>query len=177
MEETQGAQGSPRGVRGRRDARGLPHGYHSGQRVLLVGEGNLSFALALSTLFDGEGANILATSLDRPGVARAAYPDLRDIEESLEASGAAVRFGVDVEDGDALRKAAKGWWAAGNDPSARARGTRAAAAAAAAPSPARPRAPVPAGSSKGSTAWRGTSPAGVGAVGKTDRRAGEPGPA
>ena len=86
---------------------GLPHGYHSGQRVLLVGEGNLSFALALSTLFDGEGANILATSLDRPGVARAAYPDLRDIEESLEASGAAVRFGVDVEDGDALRKAAK----------------------------------------------------------------------
>ena len=74
---------------------GLPHGYHSGQRVLLVGEGNLSFALALSTLFDGEGANILATSLDRPGVARAAYPDLRDIEQSLEASGAAVRFGVD----------------------------------------------------------------------------------
>ena len=103
---------------------GLPHGYHSGQRVLLVGEGNLSFALALSTLFDGEGANILATSLDRPGVARAAYPDLRDIEESLEASGAAVRFGVDVEDGDALRKAAKGWWAAGNDPEARAANAR-----------------------------------------------------
>ena len=103
---------------------GLPHGYHSGQRVLLVGEGNLSFALALSTLFDGEGANILATSLDRPGVARAAYPDLRDIEESLEASGAAVRFGVDVEDGDALRKAAKAWWAAGNDPEARAANAR-----------------------------------------------------
>ena len=103
---------------------GLPHGYHSGQRVLLVGEGNLSFALALSTLFDGEGANILATSLDRPGVARAAYPDLRDIEESLEASGAAVRFGVDVEDGDALRKAAKAWWEAGNDPEARAANAR-----------------------------------------------------
>jgi 25S rRNA (uracil2634-N3)-methyltransferase len=103
---------------------GLPHGYHSGQRVLLVGEGNLSFALALTTLFDGEGANVLATSLDRPGVARAAYPDLRDIEQSLEASGAAVRFGVDVEDGDALRKAAKAWWAAGNDPEARAANER-----------------------------------------------------
>ena len=103
---------------------GLPHGYHSGQRVLLVGEGNLSFALALTTLFDGEGANVLATSLDRPSVARAAYPDLRDIEQSLEASGAAVRFGVDVEDGDALRKAAKAWWAAGNDPEARAANER-----------------------------------------------------
>ena len=53
---------------------GLPQGYHSGMNILLVGEGNLSFALALVTLFEGEGANILATSLDRQCVARAAYP-------------------------------------------------------------------------------------------------------
>ena len=99
---------------------GLPQGYHSGQRVLLVGEGNFSFALALTTLFDGEGANVLATTLDRPGVARAAYPDMRDIELSLEAAGAAVRFNVDVEDGDTLRRVAKEWWNAGNDPEARA---------------------------------------------------------
>jgi hypothetical protein len=91
---------------------GLPQGYHSGMSILLVGEGNLSFALSLVTLFDGEGANVLATTLDKHGVARAAYPDCRDIEESLEATGAAVRFGVDAEDPNALRKVAKEWWAA-----------------------------------------------------------------
>ena len=65
--------------------------------------------------FDGEGANILATSLDRQGVARAVYPDCEDIEESLEAAGAAVRFDVDAEDPDALRRVAKEWWAAGDN--------------------------------------------------------------
>ena len=94
---------------------GLPHGYHSGMRVLLVGEGNLSFALALVTLFDGDGANVLATSLDKRGVAVAAYDDFEDIVQSLEAAGAATRFGVDVEDGDALRRVARQWWASGDD--------------------------------------------------------------
>ena len=94
---------------------GLPHGYHSGMRVLLVGEGNLSFALALVTLFDGDGANVLATSLDKRGVALAAYDDFEDIAQSLEAAGAATRFGVDVEDGDALRRVARRWWASGDD--------------------------------------------------------------
>jgi len=88
---------------------GLPHGYHSGLRVLLCGEGNFSFALALVTLFDGDGSNIIATSLDRRVDAIAAYPDLRDIEESLESSGAAVHFSVDVDDNRALRRIMKKW--------------------------------------------------------------------
>lgn len=98
---------------------GLPQGYHSGQNILLVGEGNLSFALALVTLFDGEGGNILATSLDRQGIARSAYPDCEDVEETLRASGTGVRFGVDVEDPDVLKRVAKEWWAAGDEPNDR----------------------------------------------------------
>ena len=146
---------------------GLPHGYHSGQRVLLVGEGNLSFALALTTLFDGEGANVLATSLDRPSVARAAYPDLRDIEQSLEASGAAVRFGVDVEDGDALRRAAKAWWAAGNDPEARAAKARGGSGGGGGAEPGAPSGAGPGGFFKGfdRVVWNFPD-AGVGVVGR-----------
>ena len=94
---------------------GLPHGYHSGMRILLVGEGNLSFALALTTLFDGDGSNLLVTSFDRQRIARAAYPYCEDVEESLTESGAAVVFDVDVEEPDALRGVAKRWWAAGDD--------------------------------------------------------------
>ena len=94
---------------------GLPHGYHSGMRILLVGEGNLSFALALTTLFDGDGSNLLVTSFDRQRIARAAYPYCEDVEESLTESGAAVVFDVDVEEPDVLRGVAKRWWAAGDD--------------------------------------------------------------
>ena len=92
---------------------GLPHGYHSGMRILLVGEGNLSFALALTTLFDGDGSNLLVTSFDRQRIARAAYPYCEDVEESLTESGAAVVFDVDVEEPGALRGVAKRWWAPG----------------------------------------------------------------
>jgi|TARA_B110000977_G_scaffold34198_1_gene45686 25S rRNA (uracil2634-N3)-methyltransferase len=95
---------------------GLPHGYHSGQRILLVGEGNFSFALALTTLFDSEGTNLLATGLDKTGVARQSYPDMVDIEQSLCATGTGVRFNVDVQEEGMLKKVAKEWWALGNDP-------------------------------------------------------------
>ena len=95
---------------------GLPHGYHAGQRILCVGEGNFSFALALTTLFDGEGVNVLATSFDKTGVARASYRDAKDIAHALEATGAGVRHGVDVQEIDALKLVAKEWWAMGNDP-------------------------------------------------------------
>ena len=131
---------------------GLPHGYHSGMRVLLVGEGNLSFALAL-VLFDGDGANVLATSLDKRGVAVAAYDDFEDIVQSLEAAGAATRFGVDVEDGDALRRVARQWWASGDDEA-----------------PSTPEASVRAESSRDSTASCGTSQS-VGTVGWLSVRA------
>ena len=45
-------------ARVRAEARGdadAPHGYHGGARVLLVGDGNMTFALALTTLFGGMG--------------------------------------------------------------------------------------------------------------------------
>ena len=56
---------------------GLPNGYHSGMRILLVGEGNLSFALALTTLFDGDGSNLLVTSFDRQRMRARGVPVLR----------------------------------------------------------------------------------------------------
>jgi 25S rRNA (uracil2634-N3)-methyltransferase len=40
--------------------------YSSTQSILLVGEGDFSFSLALATGF-GSGENIVATSLDRYG--------------------------------------------------------------------------------------------------------------
>lgn len=99
------------------DARvtGLPHGYNSKSSVLLCGEGNFSFALALVTLFDGDGSNILATSLDRRDDAITAYPDLQDIEDCLEASGATVHFSVDVNDNKNLHRIVKQWSAPENN--------------------------------------------------------------
>ena len=89
---------------------GLPHGYHAGMTIMCVGEGDFSFALSLATLFDGDGANVLATSLDRRGLALDAYPDAADVVDALEASGAGVRFGIDVEEDGALERVARAWW-------------------------------------------------------------------
>ena len=52
-------------ARVRAEARGdadAPHGYHGGARVLLVGDGNMTFALALTTLFGGDGSGVVATT-------------------------------------------------------------------------------------------------------------------
>lgn len=51
-------------LNGLRRAAGLPLGYDSSQRVLLVGEGNFSFARALLRLFGGRGSGIVATAFD-----------------------------------------------------------------------------------------------------------------
>ena len=56
--------------RGARKKKGGPvqgggvQGYHSGQTILLVGEGNLSMARALLRLFEGNGRNLVATTYD-----------------------------------------------------------------------------------------------------------------
>ena len=39
-------------------------GYDRSQRILLVGEGNLSMARALLRLFEGNGRNLVATTYD-----------------------------------------------------------------------------------------------------------------
>ena len=85
----------------------------------------------------------------------------------LEASGAAVRFGVDVEDGDALRKAAKAWWAAGNDPEARAANERGGGGGGGGAEPGAPSGAGPGGCFKGfaRVVWNFPD-AGVGVVGR-----------
>lgn len=41
--------------------------YSSKQKILLIGEGDFSFALSLATAF-GNATNIVATSIDSPGL-------------------------------------------------------------------------------------------------------------
>ena len=56
--------------RGARKKKGGPvqgggvQGYDASQRILLVGEGNLSMARALLRLFEGNGHNLVATTYD-----------------------------------------------------------------------------------------------------------------
>jgi len=93
--------------------------YRPEKRTLLVGEGNLSFALALARTWaaaapaadaaGGEGeddaeaatdgpvaANLVATVYDRPEDLRAKYAEAADNAAALEALGATVRYGVDA---------------------------------------------------------------------------------
>jgi 25S rRNA (uracil2634-N3)-methyltransferase len=82
-------------ARGTSDA---PHGYHGGMKVLCVGDGNMSFALALATVCGNEGTNLVVTTRETLGVARKIYGDACDATvEALEACGATVHFGVECE--------------------------------------------------------------------------------
>lgn len=56
-----------------RQAAGLPLGYEPQQRILLVGEGNFSFARALVRLFGGLGATLVATAHDTEAVVKEKY--------------------------------------------------------------------------------------------------------
>ena len=56
-----------------RQAAGLPLGYEPQQRILLVGEGNFSFARALVRLFGGLGATLVATTHDTEAVVKEKY--------------------------------------------------------------------------------------------------------
>jgi len=88
-------------AKARADARGTggaPHGYDGSQKTLLVGDGNLTFALALVTLFGGDGSGLAATTaLSRGASARAHGTMFEDTVEALEASGASVAYGVECE--------------------------------------------------------------------------------
>lgn len=84
----------------RAEARGTaeaPHGYHGGARVLLVGDGNLSFGLALATLFGNDASGLVVTCKEPEHVAKKVYPSCSDNAETLEACGATVVFGVECE--------------------------------------------------------------------------------
>ncbi|CAN6196355.1 unnamed protein product [Urochloa humidicola] len=70
--------------------------YSSTQSILLVGEGDFSFALALATAF-GSGANLVATSLDTNEALRKKYYRAESNIMSLKSLGATVLHGIDVK--------------------------------------------------------------------------------
>ena len=73
-----------------RRAAGLPLGYEPSQHVLLVGEGNFSFARALLRLFGGQGSGIVATAFDTEAVVLEKY------EASLRLSPAVRRSALSL---------------------------------------------------------------------------------
>ena len=145
MEETQGAKGSPRGFEGAATQTGLPHGYHSGQRVLLVGEGNLPAPRSPPCSTARARTSWPPRSIDR--VARAAFLDLRDIEQSR---GPARRASAWTS--RTTRSGKPPGVVGGGNIEARAANERGGAAA-----PAMLSGAGPGGFFKGSTAWYGTS--------------------
>ncbi|RCV12144.1 hypothetical protein SETIT_2G245900v2 [Setaria italica] len=70
--------------------------YSSTQSILLVGEGNFSFSLALATAF-GSGANLVATSLDTDEALKKMYSRAESNIMNLKRLGATVLHGIDVQ--------------------------------------------------------------------------------
>jgi len=84
----------------RAEARGTvdaPQGYHGGMKILLVGDGNMSFALALATLFGNDAPGLVVTTDASERVAKKMYGAMDDTVEALEASGASVVYGIECE--------------------------------------------------------------------------------
>jgi 25S rRNA (uracil2634-N3)-methyltransferase len=69
--------------------------FNSGQRILLVGEGDLSFARSLATSF-GDGSNITATTLDSLSFVLEHYGNGYRNVQALQALGATVLHEVDA---------------------------------------------------------------------------------
>ena len=67
--------------------------YKVGEKVLLVGEGNFSFAAALATHL-GTANDILATSFDHKEQVRIKYADSAEHEAEIEGFGGEVRGGM-----------------------------------------------------------------------------------
>jgi 25S rRNA (uracil2634-N3)-methyltransferase len=85
----------------RAEARGdadAPHGYHGGARVLLIGDGNMTFALALTTLFGGDGSGVVATTDVARRDAGRALAGHEDVCEAIEACGGAVVHEITCDD-------------------------------------------------------------------------------
>ncbi|KAI7729905.1 hypothetical protein M8C21_024455 [Ambrosia artemisiifolia] len=69
--------------------------YSSDHEILLVGEGDFSFALSLATAF-ASASNIVATSIDSYEVVIKKYLRARTNLDSLYNAGAKLLFGVDA---------------------------------------------------------------------------------
>ena len=84
----------------RAEARGTataPLGYHGGMKILCVGDGNMSFALALATLFGNDAPGLVVTTDASERGAKKMYGTMEDTVEALEASGASVVYGMECE--------------------------------------------------------------------------------
>jgi 25S rRNA (uracil2634-N3)-methyltransferase len=69
--------------------------FNSGQRILLVGEGDLSFARSLATSF-GDGSNITATTFNSISFVKKHFRDGSRNVQALKALGATVLHKVDA---------------------------------------------------------------------------------
>ncbi|KAK1619892.1 hypothetical protein QYE76_025409 [Lolium multiflorum] len=70
--------------------------YSSAQSILIVGDGDFSFSLALATAF-GSGQNLVATSLDSYGALTSKYGKAESNVTELKRLGATVLHGVDAK--------------------------------------------------------------------------------
>ena len=86
-------------------ARTAPHegtlGYRTGMNVLTVGDGDLSFSLAIARLLSKEGKDLdgqrlIATSYESRETLESVYPNFRETVEELESYGAHVEYEVDA---------------------------------------------------------------------------------
>ena len=69
--------------------------YIVGQKILLVGEGNFSFAAALATHL-GTACDVVATSFDHKEQLRIKYTDSVDFEDEIQGLGGEVLHGIDA---------------------------------------------------------------------------------
>ncbi|KAI5481216.1 DUF2431 domain containing protein [Pseudohyphozyma bogoriensis] len=105
-EEGAGQQGKkkremPESVRRKREEMGKSVGkgevpYGKGETVLLVGEGNFSFAHSLLLTSSVTPSLLLATSYDSFEAASSKYPDLDEHVSAIKEAGGRVLFGVDA---------------------------------------------------------------------------------
>lgn len=69
--------------------------YSLNDKILLVGEGNFSFSLALSEHIHG-GFNMTCTTFDSENVMNGKYPDAAQITSSLKEMGADLLYDIDA---------------------------------------------------------------------------------
>ena len=69
--------------------------YTSDDTILLVGEGNFSFARALVRRFQGLATRLVATSYDTEEEVLSKYPEFPEILAELQTAGVSVVYGVD----------------------------------------------------------------------------------
>ena len=69
--------------------------YHVEDTILLIGEGNFSFARALVRRFEGVATRLIATSYDTKEQVITKYPEFPTVLEELETAGVSVVYGVD----------------------------------------------------------------------------------